>query len=105
MFERTIARLKAKQAELRGDTWGFNTSGVLALVIGVVVSILVGLALLPTIAGQQYVFAHNTTISNASRFSQSGAAISMSQITITLMVITIFVVPAVAIMAMLHHGE
>ncbi len=105
MFERTIARLQAKQAELRGDAWGFSTAAILGLVVGVVVSILVGLALLPTIAGQQYVMAHNTTLSNATRFSQSGAVISMSQITITLMVVTVFVVPAVALMALLRQGE
>ena len=96
MFEATIERLREKQASLRADTHGFNTGAVIALVVGLVISILVALALLPSIAGAEYIAAGNASL------KAIPTAISMLPLTVVLVVVTVVVMPIGALLYMLR---
>ncbi len=82
---------------LMGDEHAFNTASILALVIGAVISILVALALAPTIAGQEYVASKNSSL--AAIPSASG----ILPLVITLFVVTVLLVPVAALTYMLSH--
>ena len=94
-----------RRAGLRTDAHGFSTGAVVGVLVGGMIAILIGYILVPVIAAQEYVAAHNlSTVGNATRTGVPGAS-GLLPLGPLMFILTVVVVPVVLVLYILHQAE
>lgn len=88
-----------RQVGLRTDTNGFSTGAIVGVLVGGMISILVGYILIPVVANQEYIASKNTSTTGIA------GATGLLPLGPLLFILTVIVVPVVLVLFLLKMTE
>lgn len=89
---------------LRGDRWGYSATMMAGTIIGIVVTIVIGVALVSTVANQAWLAGQNKSFANKT-VGVGGSAVGILPLLVLFFVIGVIVLPVALIFAALKEHD
>lgn len=92
---------------LKEDPWGYSTAAMAGTIIGIVVTVVIAVALIATVANQAFLAANNASFknTNASRGATFQSAQGILPLLVLFFVIGVVILPIALIFAALRHED